>query len=84
MIFATILTLCTALSAPCNSYIVDTATTAKDAATNKAVQSSEVHIAWMNDASLADYLSKHKISESLAEIQSYEISNQIIEENDIP
>lgn len=84
MIFATILTLCTTVSAPCNEYIIDTADNAQDAAMNKTVQASDMHIAWANDATLQAHLAKFNIVEPLALIQAYEISSEIVPDEEMP
>ncbi|AMR57408.1 hypothetical protein vB_PsyM_KIL3b_0163 [Pseudomonas phage vB_PsyM_KIL3b] len=84
MIFATILTICTTVNAPCSEYIIDTATNAPEAAINKAIQASDMHIAWANDATLQAHLAKFNIVEPLALIQTYEVSNEIIPEDELP
>lgn len=84
MIFATILTLCTTVAVPCNEYVIDTASTASDAAVNKLVQSSDMHRAWMDDKQLQAHLAKFNIVEPLATLQSYQINNDIIPDNELP
>ena len=84
MIFATILTLCTTLNAPCNEYVIDVAPTAIEAATNKALHSSSMHRAWTNDTLLAAQLAKFNIKEPLSMVQSYEVSSEIIPEDELP
>ena len=84
MIFATILTLCTTVDAPCSEYIIDTATNAPEAAINKSIQASDMHIAWANDVTLQAHLAKFNIVERVSEIQAYEVSNEIIPEDELP
>lgn len=84
MIFATILTLCTTVAAPCNQYIIDTAVTTQDAAINKTVQSSDMHRAWMDDKQLQAHLAKFNIVEPLALLRTYEISNEVIPKDELP
>ena len=84
MIFATILTLCTTVTAPCNEYIIDTANTSQDAAINKTIHSSDMHRVWKDATLLQAHLAKFNIGEDVSDVQSYEVSSQIIEDEMIP
>lgn len=84
MIFATILTICTTVTAPCNDYIVDTANSSKDAAINMTIQASDMKRVWNNDKLLQAHLAKFNIIEPLSLLQTYEVSNEIIPEDQLP
>ncbi|WKV20547.1 hypothetical protein 16Q_154 [Pseudomonas phage 16Q] len=81
MILATILTVCT-LS--CSNYVVDAATTAQDAAINKAMISLEIKRVWNDTSALEQLFLKYGVEERAADAQIWELNTVTIEESQIP
>ena len=84
MIFATILSICTTLTAPCNEYIIDTATNSQDGVQNKVIQTSAMRRVWKDDRLLQAHLAKFKIVEPIGDVQSYEVRNEIVQDEMFP
>lgn len=81
MILATVLTLCT-LS--CNDYVVDTATTQRDAAVNLVAHTQEMKRSWGDDAALNKLFTRYNVSENAHTVQIWEINTKNIPEDQIP
>lgn len=81
-IFASIAVVCT--MSLCSDYVLDTESSKVEAAYNTLEHQSEYQAVWEDEKGLTDWLTKHKIGETVFEIVSIDIETQEINEEELP
>lgn len=82
MPFFTVAVVCT--MSLCSDYYIDTASNKADVILRTAHHNGQYLSVWEDEKGLTDWLSKHKIDETVFEIVSIDIETQEIDEEELP